>query len=393
MREPKRSNGDPLARDAGDAAWRLDVASILENITDAFIALDTQGRLTFVNRQAERFFRRGREDLLGQNLWSTFPEAATSPLYKQFRRIVDEGASVEFELFYVPAGRWLEIRAYPAEDGPVAYFRDITRRKQAEEERARLLAQEQAARAAAEAAIRARNDFLSGVTHDLKNPLTTIRGSVQALALRLAKGQHPQKDKLVEGLARIDGATTKMISQLDSLLDLSRLQVGRPLELSRREMDLVDLVREVAQDAAETTARHAIHVRTDLDSLPGEWDPARLERAIANLVANAIKYSPNGGDIVVEVDRLDEAEGASAVVQVRDPGVGIPADELPRVFEPFYRGASVATVVQGTGVGLASARQIVEEHGGSIAAESRVGAGSTFTVRLPITDREAAGSR
>ena len=117
----------------------------------------------------------------------------------------------------------------------------------------------------------------------------------------------------------------------------------------------------------------------------GRWDRARIERVIANLVSNALKYSPGGDDVEVGVAREDRADGAAeAVVVVRDRGVGIPARDLPHVFEWFRRASNVEGRIQGSGVGLASARMIVEQHGGSIAAESREGEGSTFTVRLPL---------
>jgi signal transduction histidine kinase len=115
--------------------------------------------------------------------------------------------------------------------------------------------------------------------------------------------------------------------------------------------------------------------------LVGSWDVRRLERVLANLLENAVKYSPDGGEIVVRVAR-DDAD-STAVLQVADTGVGIPAADLPHVFERFYRAGNVGEI-QGTGIGLAGVRQIVEQHAGSIAVESCPGIGSTFTVRLPL---------
>ena len=127
------------------------------------------------------------------------------------------------------------------------------------------------------------------------------------------------------------------------------------------------------------------------DELVGFWDAARLERVIANLVNNAIKYSPEGGEVIVRITR-DTDEASWAVVAVEDHGIGIPKSDLPRVFERFQRGANVQGRIGGAGIGLASARQIVEQHGGSIGVQSQKGVGSTFTVRLQL-DKEQPPAR
>jgi signal transduction histidine kinase len=122
-------------------------------------------------------------------------------------------------------------------------------------------------------------------------------------------------------------------------------------------------------------------------ALFGDWDAARLGRVLANLLANAIKYSPQGGPITVDLKREEMDAGAFAVLAVRDQGLGIPAEDLPRIFEPFQRARNVVGRIGGSGLGLASVRQIVEQHGGTIAVTSEGGAGSTFTVRLPLKEQ------
>jgi signal transduction histidine kinase len=116
----------------------------------------------------------------------------------------------------------------------------------------------------------------------------------------------------------------------------------------------------------------------------GEWDRMRLERVLDNLLSNAVKYSPQGGPIAIRVGREDDAGGAWAVVSVRDDGIGVPAEDLPWIFERYRRAGNVAGRVAGTGIGLAGARQIVEQHGGTIGVESDEGQGTTVTVRLPL---------
>ena len=120
-------------------------------------------------------------------------------------------------------------------------------------------------------------------------------------------------------------------------------------------------------------------------ALIGDWDARRLRRLLANLLDNAIKYSPDGGPIAIRIARASDPQGEWAALTVRDRGIGIPADDLPRLFERFHRGSNVTGRIAGTGVGLASVRQIVESHGGEVAVSSNEGEGTTLEVRLPLT--------
>jgi signal transduction histidine kinase len=115
----------------------------------------------------------------------------------------------------------------------------------------------------------------------------------------------------------------------------------------------------------------------------GDWDEARIERIVANLISNAVKYSPKGGDVTIEVTEEERNRQEWAVLVVRDNGIGIPPAELERVFEPYYRGSNIAGTVSGSGIGLAGTRHIVEQHGGEIAVKSEPG-DTVFTVRLPL---------
>jgi len=264
----------------------------------------------------------------------------------------------------------------------VRSLRYAIERVRAEEQRARLL-QEQAARAEAEAAVRTRDEFLSAAAHDLRGPLTAIKGLAQLLQRRALRSTAPEARQFAEGLERINAGAAKMQALIDELLDVSSLQIGRPLLLERRPTDLVALVRQLVAEQQLTTTRHRLRVETREPTLVGEWDAARLERVLANLVSNAIKYSPAGGDVVVRLRPEAVAGRPGVAVDVSDPGVGVPAADLPHIFERFHRGSNVAGTIAGVGIGLAGARQIVQQHGGTITVQSREGVGSTFTVHLP----------
>jgi excisionase family DNA binding protein len=255
----------------------------------------------------------------------------------------------------------------------------------------------------AQQAVQQRDDFLAAVAHDLKGPLTALKGYADVLKRQVKRRTEQGRSlgeadlgHMVEGLDQIGHSAVRMARMINGLLDLARLQLGQPLELERRPVDLVVLA-EAAVAVYRQTRRSGppVRVQTSEAQLVGEWDMARLERVLDNLLSNAVKYSPDGGPVTVTVRRedgepADPAAGGTggaptwAVLAVEDHGLGIRAADLPHIFERFWRAGNVGSRVGGAGIGLAVAREIVEQHGGTISVESREGIGSTFTVRLPL---------
>jgi signal transduction histidine kinase len=236
------------------------------------------------------------------------------------------------------------------------------------------------------AALRVRDESLSAITHDLGQPLASIRVAAQMLQRQAAEAEASETALLAEGLAGIDAATDKMWSMLDELMDVARLDAGRPLDLNWQQVDLVALVRQEVEAQRGSSPHHRLVFHAELPALPMDLDPPRIGRVLSNLITNAIKFSPNGGEIEVSVARQQrqDEDGDRAVVRVQDHGVGIPAADLPRLFDRFFRGANVSGRIGGTGIGLATVRQIVEQHGGRVEVASEEGRGSTFTVYLPL---------
>lgn len=236
----------------------------------------------------------------------------------------------------------------------------------------------------AQEAVRARETLLSVVSHDLRNLLAAVNGSVKLLQHYTSRLPGESRSELMDtGLARIATAAARMNALISEMLDFARLQMGQSLDLYRRSTDLVAIARQVAADHQQTTDRHNIRVVAEVPELVGLWDAPRLERVVDNLLFNAIKYSPRGGDVLVSVEKEDGTE-PSAVCTIRDSGIGIPASDLPYIFEWFRRAGNVSGRISGSGIGLASALQVVDQHGGTIHVESVEGSGSTFTVRLPL---------
>jgi PAS domain S-box-containing protein len=268
---------------------------------------------------------------------------------------------------------------------------ELARRAALAIDHARMYAAEQLARAEAEAAVQVRDAVLASVSHDLKNPLAVIQGQAHLLERMVARHDPPVADRLVTGLRRIDSAATRMARWIDELLDATRLAAGQELTLEPTITDLVALVRGAAAERQQTAARHVLRVETDGAKLVGLYDEGRLRRVLDNLLSNAVKYSPQGGEIAITTGRQTAGGAAWAVLRVRDQGLGIPAADQARIFERFRRGGNVARIA-GTGIGLAGARLIVEQHGGRIELESREGWGTTFAIWLPLTVAARSGA-
>ncbi len=344
-------------------------ANLLDQADDAIFAWDWDGVITFWNRGAERLYGFTRQEAIGRSshqLLRTHDAAASAGVLQALAR--DGSWEGELEHTRRDGGTVLvDTRHVLVEEDGNRYVlevnRDVTERRALE---------------------RSQQDFLAAASHDLKNPLGAIRGQAQLLRRRLERGGEPDIERLIAGLATIDATTGRMTALIEELLDVAKLRAGQSLDLQWQPVDLVALVRQCADEYQRTTERHAIRFETEIPHLSGVWDPRRLERVVANLLTNAIKYSPEGGEVAIRVGRDDGDGPPCAAIAVRDRGVGIPAADLPHIFEGYRRGANVGGIA-GTGIGLAGAKRIVEQHGGTIAVTSGEGEGSTFTVRLPLS--------
>ncbi|MFL5354907.1 ATP-binding protein [Archangium sp.] len=237
-----------------------------------------------------------------------------------------------------------------------------------------------------------RDDFLSSVAHDLRNPLSVIKMRAELLHLQVAQRGSIEPERLTSEATRIQAVTEEMSSMIDGLLDVVRSEMGQRPSLRRTEVDLGALARGVALDQQQVTQRHQVHVHTPRTPLVVSVDEVRVRRVVRNLLLNAVKYSPEGGAVEVRVERREVDGEGWAVLEVQDQGLGIPARDLPHLFGRFYRGENVVGRIPGTGLGLFGARQIAEQHGGRIEVTSVEGQGSTFSVWLPLNAPEGTGT-
>jgi signal transduction histidine kinase len=225
-----------------------------------------------------------------------------------------------------------------------------------------------------EEAAKLKEDFVSAAAHDLKTPLTTLLGQAQILELRF--GRDPTLAQHQPAIGRIAREARRLSALVEDLLDASRIEEGK-LDVRREQIDVGAVVRSVAERNRPEKGRIVVDAR---ERLPGSFDRRRIEQLVDNLVENGLKYS--GEDSPVELRAWHDA--VAIRISVRDHGIGIPATDLPHVFERFRRAANVdARRYAGIGLGLYICRGIAHEHGGRIWVESTVGQGSTFHVALP----------
>ena len=240
--------------------------------------------------------------------------------------------------------------------GMVALFRDISQEK----------------------ALQAQKDrFIASASHELRTPLANLK-----TRLYLARRQ---PERLEQHLAIVEKVTANMTALIENLLDVSRFERGI-IPLQRAPVLLQDLIGDVVAIQRAEAERKQITLEAVLPAAPlvASVDRQRMEQVITNLVTNAINYTPEEGQVTVELARVDAADGPQALIHVRDTGLGIDPDTLHQIFEPFFRAHE--TAAQGTGLGLTIAREIVGLHHGQITVESQPGQGSVFTVALPLTD-------
>lgn len=354
---------------------------IFEASPVAIVAIDTAARVTKWNPAAERIFGWTEEEALGRPLPWVGPEhqAESSEIIRQIqegktfsnlevRRRKKDGSPIEIS---VSTAALRNDRGEIV--GIVSLVADITARRQAEE--ARL------AREAAEAANRAKSEFLSRMSHELRTPLNAILGFGQLLEMDAST---PEQRESVKQILK---AGRHLLNLINEILDIARIEAGR-LSLSIEPVALQDVLAECLDliRPAATQRRITLELPTPVDSLSVMADRQRLKQVLLNLLSNAVKFNVEGGRITIFWESRPQYR---VRVNVLDTGPGIVPADLPRLFTPFERLAAGATGIEGTGLGLALSKTLMEAMEGTIGVESVVGQGSTFWIELPLAEKEA----
>jgi PAS domain S-box-containing protein len=380
--EPQSASSDErVSIPADDEADSSDRARQFFSVSlDLFSMADHDGYFQRLNPAFASAFGYTESELLGQAFTTFVHNDDRAATRAELQKLMLGEPALGFEnRFRRKDGtyRWLAWTAVPTPEGLVhAAARDVTERRIEED-------QSEPRMGAPVAGPVYKDEFLVSVSHDLQQPLTLIKGQVQLLQRRLARGETVDQALLERSLAYVSAAGMRMRSMLQLLLESALEQAGQPQSLLLAPTDVVALTRQAVDEHQLAFDFHRFHFEAEAPSVLAMVDAARLQRTIENLLSNAVKFTPEGGDICVALSTTP-GENRCAVITVRDSGLGIPAADLPHIFDRFYRGANVVGYVAGNGLGMAAARQMVELHGGSIAVASEEGVGSMFTVCLPL---------
>ncbi len=350
--------------------------AILDHTTAVIFTKDLAGRFQLVNRRFEQVFKFPSGSTCGKTAQDLFPQDSTEASDEEDRQIIATRQSLVTERVIDVNGSAHTFMAtkFPLLDTQGAVYAicgiatDITER--ARSEQAVQQAKEQADRAS-----RAKSEFLSRMSHELRTPMNAILGFAQLLELeQLSADQHESVSHIIRG-------GRHLLELINEVLDISRIEAGRltlsnePVELTAALRETIDLVRPLAAD-------RDLDLR--VETMPECYvlaDRQRLKQVLINLVSNAIKYNRLGGSVTVRCER----QTTRVRVRIEDTGLGIPAEQLSQLFTPFERLSADRGSIEGTGLGLAVARRLIEAMNGTIGVESVPGQGSTFWIEVPLT--------
>ena len=374
-----------LSDSSSSLARTLDYEAVLRQLVELPVPLLSDASVLMLeatDHSVSRVLVHSSDALCTERLQATVANVTRASL----RELVESGSAMESDLVGMQGrlGILLLLRGrkrqpFDAQDNRV--LRDLAGRASIGIENARLHRE-------LELALRMRDDVLASTSHDLRSPLIGISMQTAALipVLQRTLGRRMSTAvmrQLLNGLEDIGATAQRAQALIQELLDAAALDADQALQLARQSLDLVALVDRVISDHRARSSYHELVVNAPSRPVLGNWDPVRLGRVLDNLINNALKYSPLPLPVEVEVQPETRGESEWAIVRVRDHGLGIPAADLPHVFDRFFRGSNVESDTRGAGLGLSGVQRIVEQHGGQIHVESQEGAGSTFTISLP----------
>ncbi len=344
---------------------------ILSSIADGFYALDAQWRFVYFNAQATKLLGKNPEQVIGRDFFEVFPQVRDTRVHENYQRVMESRRPREFEYISPILESWTNFSVYPTREGGISvYFRDISAQKAVEDEII-------AAKSEAERANRAKSKFLASASHDLRQPVQSL-----VLLLSLIERQVEANPRAVETAHMMKQALGGLNGLLTAILDISRLDAG-VIEPLIEHVDLTALLGRLAGEYTAKAADKGLELRIAPHGRARHWhalaDPALLERALRNLIENALRYTSSGG-VLIGLRR----RGSSVRIDVVDTGVGVPAEKQGEIFDEFMQLNNPGRdLSKGLGLGLAIVARLVALMNGEIEVNSHPGRGSRFSLSLP----------
>jgi PAS domain S-box-containing protein len=350
---------------AEDAQVRF--RGLFEGVPDAILVVDAEGQFIEANAAACRMLGYDLNALLTKDLTDLFPspELAEAQVarFEEAKEWRTESEVLRRDGAQVPVEIWSRRLDLPTGAIGFSVVRDISAQLEADQ---------------------IREEVLTAISHDLRSPLNAIKLHAQSLQQLVRRSETPDLKRLDDGLSAIDTMSTRVAFLLDDVVDMARDRGQQGVPFEPEPTDLVALARRCVEEIRSSAGRDLeVQVAAAAEPVVGLWDPRGIERVVLNLLTNAVKYTPQGGAVRIQVERIADDATPHALLVVQDEGIGIPAADLPQIFERYRRGRNVGKIA-GTGIGLTGARQIVERHGGVIEIASSEGAGTRVTVSLPL---------
>jgi two-component system sensor histidine kinase VicK len=358
-----------LRKQLGESTSRWE--EVMQEAAEAICAFDLDGRVVYANDRWRELLGVEGEEVVG-NVFERLVYAEDQAGVHQVLEQASQGRRISGHLFQLMhrtgSLRSLRMSAGAIRDdrgqivGTLGIVSDITQERETQ---------------------RLKDELLTTASHELRTPVTTIRGLTQVLLRGLEQGNVPTPEVLAKRLQVIQRETDRLARLGTDLNDVTRLQIGS-LSLYQEGYDVRTIVEElvgVQREVLERQGRFRLMLQLSEETLPVWVDRMRLEQVLSNLLDNAMKYSPEGGLIAVEVQR----QGDEAQIAITDSGIGIPHQDLSKVFSPFFRASNASSRhFAGVGLGLYLCQSILQAHGGTISVTSQEGQGSTFFLSLPL---------
>ena len=339
----------------GARADRGRLLAALDSSIDAVVALDAEGQVTYANSAASVVFDRGADELVGSHFAYLLPSDDVVDALRSSRDL----GQPESRVIQRSAGEWLQVSTAPIVEGggwsALVLIHDLSDVKRVEQ---------------------VRREFIANVSHELRTPLAGVKSVLETLDA----GALSDEPTAREFLARADMEVDRLVRLVEELLELSRIESGE-VPMAHDNVDIDEVLRSAVGRLKHLAENAGVSLTLD-SSIAGctvVGDPDRLERVAINLISNAVNFTPEGGAVTLTTESRD----GTVTVSVRDTGVGIDPDDMPRVFERFYK-VDRSRKGGGTGLGLAVVKHTIEAHGGTVGVESAPAAGSTFWFRLPL---------